>query len=81
MKTLLAVLQLSLVPPVPTPGAETPVSNPPPESKRVMTIDFEDDSIEVDPAESGLECWSGYRPLIRIREDFDDKVMQSAAEM
>lgn len=37
--------------------------------------------IEVGPAESGLECWNGYRPLIRIREDFDDKVMQSAAEM
>jgi len=81
MKTLLAVLPLTLVPPVPTPSAENPVSNPPPESKRVMTIDFEDTGIEVEPAESGLECWNVYRPLIRIREDFDDKVMQSAAEM
>lgn len=81
MKTLLAVLQLTLVPQVPMPGADTPVSSPPPESKRVTTIDFEDDSIEFEPAESGLECWLGHPPLIRLREDFDDKVMQSAAEM
>ncbi|HYO73447.1 MAG TPA: hypothetical protein VEU33_46020 [Archangium sp.] len=81
MKTLLAVLQLALVPPVPDPGSENPVSSPPSESKRVMTIDFEDDSIKLEPADSGLECYRVWRPLIRIREDFNDKVMKSVAEM
>ncbi len=82
MKTLLAVLQLTLVSQETPPGPETPVADPPVENKRVLTIDFEDDSIEFGPVESGLECYLG-RPhyLIRIREDFDEKVMQSAAEM
>lgn len=85
MNTLLAVLQLNLVSQVPAPGSEQPVSSPPSESKRVMTIDFEDDTLELEPVESGLECFPDrrYGPyrLIRIREDFDDKVMKSVAEM
>ena len=82
MKTLLAVLQLSLVSQEPAPASEQPVSTPPSESQRVITIDFEDDSIELEPAESGLECYlARWRPLIRIREDFNDQVMKSVAEM
>ena len=86
MKTLLAVLQLTLVSQVPVPGSEQPVSSPPSESKRVMTIDFEDDAIALDSSIYETECnperrCCFWRPLIRIREDFDDKVMKSVAEM
>jgi hypothetical protein len=85
MNTLLVVLQLTLVSQVPVEGSEQPVSEPPPESKRGMTIDFEDDTIQLEPVESGLECFPDrrYGPyrLIRMREDFNDKVMKSVAEM
>jgi hypothetical protein len=87
MKTLLAVLQLTLVSQVPAQGSEKPVSGPLPESKRVTVIDFEDTVIETDlttPSEMG--CFPDRREgfhhrLIRLREDFDEKVMQSVAEM
>ncbi len=81
MKTLLAVLQLTLVSQETPPGPQTPVSSPRPEARQVRVIDFEDDSIELGPTESGLECYLGRHYLIRIREDFDEKVMQSVAEM
>jgi hypothetical protein len=86
MKMLLVALQLSLTPTVPVPGAESVVSTPPPENKQVRTIDFEDDSIEYDLVSPKEDPSPGCRilrwsPLIRIREDFDDKVMQSVREM
>jgi hypothetical protein len=87
MKLLLVALQLSLTPPVPVPGAESTVSTPQPEEQKRVVIDFDDDSIEdLDPVSSGWECFPDHRQgrwsrLIRIREDFDDKVMQSMAEM
>lgn len=86
MKTLLAVLQLTLVSQVPVQGSEKPVSSPPPESKRVTTIDFEDTAIETGPTPSEMGCYpdrhQGLRSrLIRLREDFNEKVMQSVAEM
>jgi hypothetical protein len=86
MKMLLVALQLSLTPPVPVPGAEAAVSTPPAENKQVRVIDFEDTAIEYDfdPVPSELGCFHHRGPpsrLIRIREDFDDKVMQSVAEM
>ena len=85
MKTLLVVLQLHLFAQVPVPGEEkTPV--PAPETQKVRVIDFEDQPIELEPPESGLDCYpdrrNGYRyRLVRVREDFDDKVMQSVEEM
>lgn len=86
MKTLLAVLQLSLVSQVPAPGPEQPVSSAPAERKRVMTSDFEDDTLEPDLFSAETPCYPDRRygyphRLIRIREDFSDKVMQSMAEM
>lgn len=86
MKMLLAVLQLTLVSREPAQGSENPVSGPLPESKRVTVIDFEDTPIEVAPPAPELECfpdrrYSLHHRLIRIREDFDEKVMQSVAEM
>jgi hypothetical protein len=83
MKTLLAVLQLTLVSQVPVLGSEKPVPGPLPESKRVTVIDFEDTAIETDLTTSEPECHRCcfWRPLIRIREDFGEKVMQSVAEM
>ena len=86
MKTLLAVLQLTLLPQEPVPGEEKPVSSPPSENKRVTVIDFEDSSIELEAPVSELECFPDrrrgpHRRLIRVREDFGEKVMQSVAEM
>ncbi|AKJ00209.1 hypothetical protein ATI61_104382 [Archangium gephyra] len=86
MKTLLAVLQLTLVSPEPAPASEQPVSTPPSESQRVLTIDFEDEDLELDLSTYETECFPDrrccfWRPLIRIREDFNDKVMKSVAEM
>jgi hypothetical protein len=86
MKVLLVALQLSLTPPVPVPGAEAAVSTPQPENQKTVTIDFEDDSIDDDLVSPEWDGYSGCgwgRPsrLVRIREDFDDKVMQSVAEM
>jgi hypothetical protein len=88
MKTLLAVLQLTLVPQVPVPGSEPKVSTPQAESKpRVLVFDFEDDeTLEVEPrTASEWDCFPDRRtrprPLLRIRENFDDKVMQSVQEL
>jgi hypothetical protein len=85
MKMLLVAMQLSLTPPVPVPGAEAAVSTPQPEQKKTIVIDFEDDSIDQDlvsPEWDGYSgCWLRPSRLVRIREDFDDKVMQSVAEM
>ncbi|HLM46552.1 MAG TPA: hypothetical protein VK458_21965 [Myxococcaceae bacterium] len=86
MKMLLVALQLSLTPPVPVPGADSVISTPPSENKQVRTIDFEDDSIAYDLVSPNEDPYPGCRqarwsPLIRIREDFDDKVMQSVREM
>ena len=47
MKTLLAVLQLTVLSQVPARDAEKPAPAPPAEKKQVF-IDFEDDSIEFD---------------------------------
>ena len=86
MKMLLVAMQLSLTPPVPVPSAEAAVSTPQPEHKKTVTIDFEDDSIDDDLVSPEWDGSSGCglgRPsrLVRIREDFDDKVMQSVAEL
>ena len=84
MKTLLAVLQLTLVPQVPVPGSEPKAATPPAESqRRVIVFDFEDDEpLDVElTAGSGLDCHLVRRPLVRIRENFDDKVMQSVQEL
>jgi hypothetical protein len=87
MKMLLAVLQLTLVSQVPAPGAEPKTSTPPSENKpRVRVFDFEDDDpIEPELTASEWECFPDRRirprSLLRIRENFDDKVMQSVQEL
>ncbi|HEX8437617.1 hypothetical protein [Archangium sp.] len=88
MKTLLAVLQLTLVPQVPVPGSEPKVSTPQTESKPgVVVFDFEEDApLDVTPpTASEWECFpdrrTGRYALLRIRENFDDKVMQSVQEL
>jgi hypothetical protein len=87
MKMLLVALQLGLTPPVPVPGAEAAVSTPQPENPRVHVIEFEDTPLEdFDSPASEWECFPGRHHgtrsrLVRIRENFDDKVMQSVAEM
>jgi len=87
MKTLLAVLHLGLFSQVPVSGPEqTPVPTPPPENKQVRVIEFEDEPIQLEPAASEWDCFpdrrNGFRyRLVRVREDFDDKVMQSVDEM
>jgi hypothetical protein len=86
MKTLLAVLQFTLLSQGPAQDAEKPVSSPLPERKRVTVIDFEDTVIETELPAPELECFPDrryglHRRLIRLREDFDEKVMQSVSEM
>jgi hypothetical protein len=82
MKMLLVALQLSLTPQVPVPDAESAVSTPPAENKKVIVFDFEDDGpIDLGPMSSEWGCQLTPSRLIRIREDFDDKVMQSVEEM
>jgi hypothetical protein len=83
MKTLLAVFQLTVLAQVPARDAEKPAPTPPAEKKQVF-IDFDDDSIELDlmvPPEPRCTLHRKWYPLVRIREDFADKVMQSVAEM
>lgn len=83
MKTLLAVLQLTVFAQVPTQDAEKKVPAPPAAKKQVF-IDFDDDAIELDWMVSPEPRCTLHRkkyPLVRIREDFADKVMQSVAEM
>ncbi len=84
MKTLLAVLQLTLVSQVPVPGAEPKAATPPAESQqRFIVFDFEEDEpLDVAlPAGSEWDCHRAPQPLVRIRENFDDKVMQSVQEL
>jgi hypothetical protein len=82
MKTLLAMLPLTVLSQVPARDAEKPAPAPPAEKKQVFT-DFEDDSIELDlhPPEPRCTLHRKWSPLVRSREDFADKVMQSVAEM
>ena len=83
MKTLLAVLQLTVFAQVPTQDAEKKAPAPPAEKKQVV-IDFDDDAIELDwmvPPEPRCALHLRKYPLVRIRQDFADKVMQSVAEM
>jgi hypothetical protein len=82
MKTLLAVLQLTVLAQVPAQDSEKTAPTSPAEKKQVF-IDFEDQSIEVDldPPEPRCTMHRKWRPLVRVREDFADKVMQSVAEM
>ncbi|OJH38782.1 hypothetical protein [Cystobacter ferrugineus] len=54
----------------------------PAESPRRTVIGFEDDALGLlDPPTSRRGCLLGRSPLVRVRENFDDKVMQSADEM
>jgi hypothetical protein len=85
MKTLLAVLQLTVLAQVPARDSEKTAPTPPAEKKRVTVIEFDDDAMDFELFDS--ECFPDWerpvrrRPLVRIREDFADKVMQSVAEM
>jgi hypothetical protein len=87
MKTLLAVLQLTLVPQVPVPDSELKLSTPQTESKqRVIVFDFEEDQpLEIELPASERECFPDRRtrfsPVVRVRDNFDDKVMQSVQEL
>ncbi|HEX8822373.1 MAG TPA: hypothetical protein VF794_20775 [Archangium sp.] len=86
MKMLLVALQLTLTPPVPFPGGEVVVSTPPAENEQVRVIEFVDEPIVFEPPASEWDCFPDHRygrwsRIIRIREDFDDKVMQSVGEM
>lgn len=87
MKTLLAVLQLTVLAQVPARDSEKTAPTPPAEKKRVTVIEFDDDTIVLEPFVSEMECFpdrrGGHlrRPLVRVREDFADKVMQSVDEM
>jgi hypothetical protein len=86
MKTLLAVLHLSLVSQVPAPGSKE-ASPQQPEKKRVLVYDFEDgDPIVSEPLAPEGECFFAPRDavresLLRLRESFDEKVMQSVDEL
>lgn len=87
MKALLAVLQLTVLAQVPAQGSDKTAPAPPAEKKQVTVIDFEDDAMDFEPLVYETECFPDHRccrwwhPLVRIREDFADKVMQSVAEM
>lgn len=86
MKTLLAVLQLTVFAQVPVPDSEKTAPEPPAEKKRVTVIEFDDDTLELEPFVHEPVCFPErerglWRRLVRIREDFADKVMQSVDEM
>jgi hypothetical protein len=86
MKTLLAVLHLSLVSQVPVQGSEE-TSPQQPEKKRVLVYDFEEgEAIVAEPLAPQGECFFAPRDgvresLLRLRESFDEKVMQSVDEL
>jgi hypothetical protein len=86
MKTLLAVLQLTVLSQVPAQDSEKKAPAPPAEKKRVTVIEFDDDTMDFDGPAPEWGCFPDReggrrRPLVRIREDFADKVMQSVDEM
>lgn len=86
MKTLLAVLQLTVLAQVPAQDSRKTDPAPPVEKKRVTVIEFDDNTIELEPFVHETGCFPDReggrrRPLVRIREDFADKVMQSVDEM
>jgi hypothetical protein len=85
MKTLLAVLQLSLVSQVPIQGSEE-ASPQQPERKQVRVYDFDEEIIVSEPLAPEVECFFGRsdavrESLLRLRENFDEKVMQSGDEL
>ncbi|WNG16711.1 hypothetical protein [Cystobacter fuscus] len=54
----------------------------PVESPRRTVIGFEDDALDLlDPPTDRTGCFRRPSILVRVREDFDGKVMQSADEM
>jgi hypothetical protein len=54
----------------------------PAEGPRRAVIEFEDDALELlEPPTGRVGCFRGRSILVRVRENFDDKVMQSADEM
>jgi hypothetical protein len=86
MKMLLVALQLSLFSQVPVQAPEKKDPAPPVEKKKVQVFDFEDTTIECEFPAPELDYFQEYahgprRPLVRVRDNFDDKVMQSVEEM
>ncbi|EPX57017.1 hypothetical protein D187_006771 [Cystobacter fuscus DSM 2262] len=81
MKTLLAVLPLALSAQVLAQGAEQTAPTLPAESPRRTVIEFEDEALDLEPTELRRGCVPRWSPVVRVRENFDDKVMQSADEM
>lgn len=85
MKTLLAVLHLSLTSQVPV--QDTQEASPPKSEKQVRVFDFDaEEPIVSEPVAPELECFFSHRDvvhesLLRLRQSFDEKVMESVGEM
>ncbi len=57
---------------------------PPPlptESPRRTGIEFEDEALDLEPPTDRVGCVWGRSILVEVRENFDDKVMQSVLEL
>lgn len=85
MKTLLAVLQLSLTSQVPVQGAQE--ASPPKSEKQVRVFEFDsEEPLVSEPLAPELECFLYRRDVVhesmlRLRQSFDEKVMESVDEM
>lgn len=90
MRKLLILCGMLIVTPALAQDEDSPPTRPPPgggkAGKAAQTIDFEDDTIEGDLTKPDGEYVEARKKvshsnLIRIREDFEDKVMQSVGEL
>jgi hypothetical protein len=90
MRKLLILCGMLIVTPALAQDEDSPPTRPPPgggkAGKGPQTIDFEDDTIEGDLTKPDGEYVEARKKvqhsnLIRIREDFEDKVMQSVGEL